>query len=150
MGLTSFFLLVAVGVVFFAFRRSRKYALLVAIICSLALLGSFLAYIAYNQRYVRIVPIPSVGTAKAVCVGDERTDYARKLGNVDDYELLRYRGPYEEEVDRLWTPGSLAKAKASLWLSYTGTAFFWVCFISVLVMQQASEQPSHRAGSDEH
>ena len=146
---TLAFLLVAAGIVFLIFHRSRKYAIYGMTVCVLGLLGSFLAYVVYNQRYVRIVPIPSLGTAKAVCVGDERTDYAKKLGNIDDYELLRYRGPYEEEVDRLWTPGSLAKAKVSLWLSYTGAAFFWVCFISVPTYH-APEQPFHPAGSATH
>lgn len=150
MGVTSFFLLVAAGIVFLMFRKSRKHALLAAIICGLALLSSFGAYVAFKQQSVRVVPIPRLGTAQAVSVGDERTDFAKKLGNVDDYELLRDRGPYEEEVEKLWTARSLTKARFRLWLSYTGAAFFWVCFVSILVMEHASELALHPASSDDH
>ena len=138
---TTLVLVVVAGLVFLLFRRSRKNARLAAFICFLLLLGSFASYIGVNQEYVRVVPIPRLGTAQALSVGDQRTEFAKQLGNVDDYELLRDRGAYEEEVEKLWTARSLIKARTELWLSYTASAILWLFLISILVIQHASELP---------
>lgn len=97
-------------------RNGRIWTLFATITLSLIGLVSFFIL---SQRFVRSIMIPSKSTEIIVSVGYERTEFAQKnFGAATDWELLRYRGLNEEEVQRLWTPQSIIIARLGLFVSY--------------------------------
>ena len=146
--LTTLFMLVTLAAIFvvallafWIFRGSQTWFQKIAIV--VGVISLFLAMFIYSgcyERYVRVVWIPRLNAAVAISVGDERTPYAKELGNISDYDLLSHRGVNEEEVKKLWTPRSLAKAHNSLWVWYTFIAMSIVFIVSMFVTQHAHEK----------
>ncbi len=90
----------------------------IRVVAGFALVFLF-SYVALSMRLVRTVEVPSTGTAIQVSVGFERTDFARSnFPGESDWDLLRERGPYEEEIWRLWTSKSLIISRLSLYAAY--------------------------------
>jgi hypothetical protein len=97
-------------------KRGRMWVLVAPL--ALAAAG-LLAFFVLSQLFVRSLPIPGGDAEVVVSVGYERTPYAlSRFPEATDWELLRQRGPTEEEIERLWTPGSVVKARLGLYLSY--------------------------------
>lgn len=82
---------------------------------------SFCAYLVLYLRFVRRIEIPSRQIGVFVTVGSTRTEFAnRNFPSVSDWDLLRDRGPDEEEIWRLWTPSSLIAVRVGLFAAYCG------------------------------
>jgi hypothetical protein len=82
---------------------------------------SLCAYLVLYLRFVRRIEIPSRQTSVFVSVGSTRTEFAnRNFPNASDWDLLRDRGLDEEEIWRLWTPGSLIEVRVGLFVAYCG------------------------------
>ena len=92
-------------------------AVKIAVIC--IVLG-FCLYLGLWLRFVREIEVPSSGSLITVSVGYARTPFAlRTFGETNDWEILRQRGPEEEQIHRLWSFKSLLVARLSLWLAYS-------------------------------
>jgi hypothetical protein len=114
--------LLALGTTYFAFFASsddpgvnRK-----LVVRALIAAPVFLCvYLALCFLVVRTVPIPTQGTAIQVSVGYERTEFAKaNFGTESDWEILRERGPDEEQIAKLWTRKSLLVSRMGLYISY--------------------------------
>ena len=94
-------------------------ALLFVVMFVPILLG-LMAFFMLSQRFVRTVPIPALDTEVVVSVGYERTPYALTnfAPGTTDWDLLKARGLKEEEIERLWTPGSVAAVRLGLYAAY--------------------------------
>jgi hypothetical protein len=94
-------------------------------------------YLAVAIRFVRVVPIPTLQDSMMVSVGFERTPFAQALGEPSDAELLRLRGPQEEEIQKLWTFRSLILARLALWMVYCGMISAFVGIFSLGALKHA-------------
>src|SRR5271156_1443657 len=85
-------------------QKARTWVRNAFIVCFMV----FLLYLGCFIRFVRTVEIPTRSTSISVSVGFERSDFAKQnFPSKTDIEMLRARGPYEEEVAQLWTSRSL-------------------------------------------
>lgn len=102
-----------------AFVRSRKKRPLVqGLVFILGILGAG-TFLVSTTLFVRTIERPAISDTVTVSVGYERTQFARNTFRDDtDENMLRQRGPTEEEIRRLWTPRSIIVARLSLLLSY--------------------------------
>jgi hypothetical protein len=99
------------------------------------------ATLALYVRYVRQVPIPSIGIDVTVSIGYQRTELALKTyPQWNDWQILHDRGPWEEQIQQMWTPTSIAIVRISLWLSYTITLGLMVAAASLGCYEYAAEQ----------
>jgi hypothetical protein len=99
-------------------KAGRPVRILVAVAVAFV---SLCAYLVLYVRFVRRIEIPSRQISVSVTVGSTRTDFAnRKFPGVGDWDLLRDRGPDEEEIWRLWTPDSLIAVRVGLFAAYCG------------------------------
>jgi hypothetical protein len=146
---TTAFGLTATYVVFLLFGERRKPPLACVLTLYVTAIVFASCYFALCLRFVRELPVASRNTTEVVSVGYERTDFARKLGDVSDVEMLRLRSADEEEIQNLWTYKSLAVARTLLWLSYTLTVVSFVSVFSIGVMQHAFEELRSAADSGE-
>jgi hypothetical protein len=96
-------------------------------------------YFAAAIRFVRIIPIPTRQDSAVVSVGFERTAFAKALGETSDADLLRLRGPQEEEIQKLWTYRSLILARLALWTCYCGVISTFVAIFSLGALQHAQQ-----------
>lgn len=133
--------LVATFVVFLCRNFSEKtknktvvFLWILAVVCCIG-------YLAAATRFIRTVPIPSTGKSVSVSVGYERTDFASSLGQVSDIDLLRMRSPEEEEIQKLWTFGSLIWARIALWTSYCLLLSAIAAIFGFGALQQAENRP---------
>jgi hypothetical protein len=95
----------------------------------LAVIIGFTSHMALNWRFVRSIPVPSTAEHIVVSVGYERTSYAKDhFGDVTDWDLLRLRGPTEEEIWKLWTSSSILLSRAGLCISYL---LFLICATAI-------------------
>jgi hypothetical protein len=91
----------------------------------------FVLYLAVFMRFVRTVDIPSKATSIHVSVGFDRTAFAKQnFSSETDEQMLRARGPAEEEVRRLWTERSLVIVRLALFGLYTLALSGFVCSFS--------------------
>lgn len=85
-----------------------------------------------THSFVRTIDVPSRETSVAVSVGYERTDFANKnFPDESDWEMLRQRGWTDEDVESLWTRGSVAVVRLGLWATCMGfllSCTFALCF----------------------
>jgi hypothetical protein len=92
-------------------------------------------------RYVRRVPVPSMGLEVPVSIGYQRTDFALQwYPHSSDWEMLHDRGPYEAQIQVLWTQHSIRVVRGLLWLFYTLTLICWLSVVCLAVYQHASEE----------
>lgn len=78
----------------------------------------FVAYVVCYSRFVR--ELPAADGPQYVSVGFERKDFSdpHLRDASDDYELLRYRGLKDADIESLWTFPSIVIARLALLLSY--------------------------------
>ncbi len=105
----------------------------------------FALFLFLTSLFVRMIDIPSRNTSVAVSIGYHRTEFAEKnFPQDDDWEMLRQRGPTDEQVEKLWTPLSVAVAKLLLWVSCVGSWVAWtftLCFGVLLTFRRNESMP---------
>jgi hypothetical protein len=94
-------------------------------------------YLAATTVYVRRIEIPSQNKAIFVSIGAKRSEFAiKEFGSESDWDILRERGPNEEEVYKLWTPQSIIWARLLLYLAYLGIVLGWTfCFSAFMALE---------------
>jgi hypothetical protein len=93
--------------------------------------------------FVRTIDLPAANDAVSVTVGYERTPFAQQtFGDVSDLELLRKRGPTEEEIQRLWTLRSINIARVSLFASYLLFLCSLIAACSLVVLYEVMGPPT--------
>jgi hypothetical protein len=96
-------------------------------------------YVAYVKR----IPVPSVNLEVPVSIGYQRTSFAlQTYPQWSDWEMLHDRGPWEGQIQKLWTPYSIGIVRALLWGSYTLTLTCFLSIVSLAVYQHAAEEVS--------
>jgi hypothetical protein len=89
-------------------------------------------YLAASLWFVRRIDIPAIGKSVLVSVGYKRTEFAvTTFGSATDEEMLRQRGPDEEQIRKLWTPASVLIARLTLFTFYCGSVLTLVYAFSV-------------------
>ena len=92
----------------------------------------FASFLLLTFRFVRTIDIPSQNSSVTVSVGFHKTEFAEKNFPSDtDWKMLRQRGTSDEEIERLWTPSSVAIARLALWVTCVGflvACTFSLCF----------------------
>jgi hypothetical protein len=117
-------------------RDNRKWVYRAMILALLPLV----VYVGLIIRFVRTVEIPSMGTAIQVSVGWERTDFATtNFDGESDWDLLRARGPDEEDIWRLWTPKSLIVSRLGLYVAYLSVLLLLISAFSWGVLSDLTE-----------
>jgi len=97
-------------------KKGRVWTFLVLFV--LALIG-LMIFFTLSQRFIRSVRIPAENKEAVVSVGYERTPFAlTTYGEATDWEMLGRRGFTEEQIQKLWTPGSIIKVRLGLYVSY--------------------------------
>lgn len=129
-------------VVFACCRLARK---IHPSIPAILMVGSALgvcALIALYVPYVRRVPVPAANLEVPVSIGYQRTDFAlQTYPHSDDWEMLHDRGPWEEQIQKLWTQRSIIVVRLLLWGSYTLSLVCILSCVSLAVCQHAGEEP---------
>jgi hypothetical protein len=139
-------ILLSITCVVFVYCQAVKKAPLKAF---LALIGGMVlgsgALIPLYNSFVRRVEIPSVKEEVFVSIGYQRTDFAVQTypeGKWTDWDLLRDRGPWEEQIHKLWTPHSINVVRLSLWVSYLTTLACFIAIVSLAAYQHLLVQTS--------
>jgi hypothetical protein len=95
-----------------------------------------------TQEYVISVPLPN-GSALTVSVGNVRSEFA--LSNfpetATDTELLQAEGPYEDQVQKLWTRASIISVRLRLFLTYLG----WLVPLNLVLGILSQAEPAAAA-----
>jgi hypothetical protein len=101
------------------------------------------ALIPLYVSYVRFIPVPSANAEVPVSVGYQQTDFAlQTYPRMSDWEILHDSGPWEQQIQKIWTLHSISVVRIQLWSWYT---FSLACFLSVVsfaVYRHASEPSS--------
>jgi hypothetical protein len=95
------------------------------------------------SSFVRRVEIPSVNEEVFVSIGYQQTDFAVQTypkGKWTDWEMLRDRGPWEEQIQKLWTPRSISIVRVLLWVFYSMPLACLISIMSLAVYQQELEK----------
>jgi hypothetical protein len=127
------------------FSRQPKIKMRIRRVSGLVALAAlcFLSYLILSVQFVRRIEIPSRGASVFLSVGYDRTEFAiATFGPATDEEMLRQRGPDEEQTRRLWTPKSVAIVRLSLFGSYLGSILALVFAFSVGVVFQLEDSRS--------
>lgn len=130
-GTIAFGILATYIVFVFCGSSSRNLHAWPPVVLYLAAALSFCLLMGLYIRFVRVVPIPSEKTEVTVSIGYDRTPFvssSQDLTNLSDSELLHVRGPWEDQIQRLWTLNSIMVAREGLWASYT---CILVCLVSI-------------------
>jgi hypothetical protein len=127
--------------VFCPFTQKARRRVIAVLFFVLVLSGYFL--FSQCERYVRRIEIPTTHQEVVVSVGSQRSDLAvREFSDYNDWEMLHERGPWEEQIQKLWTPHSINIARLRLWLAYTLILICVVFLTSLGVYQLAADQNS--------
>jgi hypothetical protein len=133
------FIFVATYVVYLLQGSSEQSRRRLALILWLVAFVGCAIYLAVATRFIRIVAIPTLHDSVAVSVGFERTPFAKSIGEASDFDLLRLRGPQEEEIQKLWTFRSLALARLALWTLHCGVILAFVAIFSLGALEHARQ-----------
>jgi len=142
-GTVALGLLSTYAVFLYCSRSSRALHPTATLVLSVIAALSLFVLLALYIRLVKVVPIASENTEVTVSIGYDRTQFvssSRELVNLTDSELLLVRGPWENQIQKLWTLNSIIVARGCLGAFYT---CFLVCLVSILslgVYQEASEE----------
>jgi hypothetical protein len=101
------------------FIKSKKRRVRCLVWLLVPLVFALVSYAVLNWRFVKSISIPHKDEEILLSVGFDRTTFAQKeFAQVNDWELLKARGPTEEEIWRLWTSTSIITTRGGLLLSY--------------------------------
>lgn len=141
---TVLFLVLTTIVVYICCPLTRQKLLRVCGILLLGFLLSVCAWIALFTSYVKHVALPDQEVA--VSIGFRRTPFAlREYPRETDSEMLRDRGPWEPQIEKLWTCPSIIVVRTLLWLSYTLTLACFLSLLSFAAYQRAEERAAQTA-----
>jgi len=97
--------------------KIRSPLLILSFLCAV---GSSLPYFSLCQRYVISTSLPGKHPL-IVSIGNVRSKFAlENFQGSTDAEMLQAMGPYEDEVQKLWTGDSILSVRFRLFLSYLG------------------------------
>lgn len=140
------FLLLITLVVFMCCRFARRLRTIVPILLIVGVVIGVCVWIGMYVSYVRRIAVPSVNLEVPVSVGYQRTPFAlQTYPQSSDWEILHDRGPWEEQIQKIWTPYSIFIVRAILWLSYTLTLACFLSIVSIVVYQHATEEISNES-----
>ena len=107
----------------------------------LSLVLGVMILIALYTSFVRVIEIPGAKMDVPVSIGYKRTEFARRTyPQSDDWAILHDRGPWEEQIQEIWTRNSIAAVRAMLWGSYTVCLLSLALLGSLLVYGRALEE----------
>jgi hypothetical protein len=114
-----FFLMVAMVGIAPWFLRTRRLAIVVVfssmVICAVCL---FFYATEVNSTVVKLEAFNPNSVAR-VSIGTRRSEFAQKnLADKSDIEMLKDYGHREEDIQKLWTPASIANARMKLLFTY--------------------------------
>jgi hypothetical protein len=114
----------------------------IAILFFVLVLSGFFLF-ALCERYVRRIELSRTHQEVLVSVGSQRSDFAvREFSNENDWAMLYERGPWEVQIQKLWTPHSISIVRQRLWLAYSLILVCIVFLTSMGVYQLAAEGTS--------
>jgi hypothetical protein len=143
LSLTAVLVLATIFVVFFFCPFTQKTRRRVIVILSVVLVLSGCFLFTLCERYVRRIEISRTHQEVLVSVGSQRSDFAAgEFSNYNDWELLHERGPWEEQIQKLWTPHSIAVVRLRLWLAYSLILVCIIFLTSMAVYQLAADRNS--------
>ena len=109
-------------------------ALALGFVCAVCLL------IPLYVCFIMSIPVPSEGKEVMVSVGFSRTRFANtNYGDFSDREMLHDAGPWEEQIQKLWTRSSLSIVRINLWLFYTLSLACWISAVSLAAYRDACD-----------
>jgi len=135
------FLFLTTLVIFICCRSARRIHPSMPMLLIIGVAFGVCVLIGLYVSFVKRVEVRSVNLEVPVSIGYQRTPFAlQTYPQLSDWEVLHDRGPWEDQIQKLWTPQSVGMVRALLWLSYTLTL---ACFLSVVclgVYQHAVEE----------
>lgn len=135
------FLFLITFVVFICCRLVRKVHPSAPVILMVVFLICVCLLIVLYQPYVRRVPVHSINLEVPVSIGYERTAFALQwYPKSDDWEMLHDRGPWEEQIQMLWTQRSICVVRVLLWVSHTLILASFLSIVCISVYQHAAEE----------
>jgi|HubBroStandDraft_6_1064221.scaffolds.fasta_scaffold190131_2 hypothetical protein len=146
LGFTVALVFATMFVVFFfcPFTQKARRRVIGILFFVLILSGFFLFTLC--ERYVRRIELSRTHQDVLVSVGSERSELAaREFSEDNDWEMLHERGPWEEQIQKLWTPHSISVARRQLWLAYSLILVCIVFLTSMGVYQLAADQNSKQS-----
>jgi hypothetical protein len=124
---------------FFRGVGGRSLSKRISIAIPIALVFLFI-YVGLYLRFVREIDISSTGSRVQVSVGYHRTQFANEtFGTESDWNMLRQRGPSEEEIWHLWTTKSVILVRLGLLVAHLGFTLCLVAAFSWGVLYQLGE-----------
>jgi hypothetical protein len=140
------FLLLTTFVVFTCCRLARKVHTSASALLMVGAAVCVCALIALYVPYVRRVPVPSINLEVPVSIGYQRTDFAlQTYQHWSDWEMLHDRGPWEEQIQKLWTQQSIIVVRVLLWFFYTMTLACFLSIVSIAAYQHTAEEDQNES-----
>jgi hypothetical protein len=137
------FLLLTTFVVFIWAQLTRRIRSFVPVVLLIGFGVGIVALISLYVSYVRFIPVPSISAEVPVSVGSQLTDFAvQTYPKWSDWEMLHDRGPWEQQVQKLWTRHSIIVVRARLWAAYTLSLACFLSVVSLAAYQHARESAS--------
>lgn len=101
---------------------------------------SVVVYFSFSEGYVVSIPLLD-GSILSVTVGSQRTRFAKEnFPDKSDAEMLMARGPYENEVRKLWTEESIILIRTVLFGSYLAALVFTNLSIGLIARNKQAMQ----------
>lgn len=116
-------------------NKPRRFSLLIKMV--LICIGFYLVFFILNLCFVQTITILDENkTVMNASVGYERQQWAKdSLKGSTDYEVLtKKRGPYEKEIQKVWTMSSLVVVRTGLLLCYIAFFVVAVSISSLLIL----------------
>lgn len=137
---TVLFLFLSTFVVYFSRRVARRVHPMVPVSLVIIVLLAVCGQIWLWVHYVRIVQVPSIDAQALVSIGYKRTELSdRTYPNWNDTDILHDRGPSEDSIEQLWTLGSIAIVRISLWFTYFIILDGWLFVVCLGVYQNVQD-----------
>jgi hypothetical protein len=139
-GATVIFLFLTTFAVFISAQLTGRLNPLVPIFLMVGFLTGVGALIPLYVSFVRLIPVPSENKQVLVSVGYQRTEFAGlTYDKSSDWEMLHSRGPWEEQIQKLWTQRSISIVRFGLWSLYTVSLAFLLSVVSLAAYRHAGE-----------
>lgn len=115
--------------------KQRRFFLLLKML--FITIGFYLIFFILNVLFVQTVTLNDDSkTVLNLSIGYEKQQWAKDtLKNATNYDILtKIRGPYEKEIQNVWTMSSLVIIRVGLLLSYLGSFLFAISTSSLLIL----------------
>jgi hypothetical protein len=146
LGITAVLLSVVIVAVYTIHPITKKARRILGIVSLVTAVVSGSYFGTLLGRYVKDPHYPGVRKHIYVSIGKERSKWTwDHKPDATDEELLQ-RGSEEAEIQKMWTPNSVASVRDELWFSYTALLTSLVFVMSLVAYQSASEaHPRNRS-----